>query len=237
MKKIRRQRREEREKERQLNIQVGLLEPPKAKVRLSNMARVYGADGVIDATAIEMKVREAQAERQAAHEDRNLARKLTTEERKVKRLRKMFDDAAPEVHVEVFRVNRMNDGRAIYKVDINAVENRLTGVCVCTEDGINVVVVEGERKGIKRFNRLMLHRIDWNPMVNMEGADESMFEELNKCFLVWQGVVAMSTFESFKRHKFATEAEARQFLAKHGAVQYWDAAANFDPDGIAEGAI
>ena len=106
MKKIRKQRREEREQEKQRNIAVGLLEPPPPKVRLSNMPRVYGADGVIDATAIEMKVREAQREREAAHVDRNQARKLTTDERKAKKLQKMFDDSAAETHVEVRRLTR-----------------------------------------------------------------------------------------------------------------------------------
>lgn len=229
MKKIRRQRREEREKEKQLNIQTGLMEPPKDKVRLSNMARVYGADGVIDATAIEMRVREAQAERAAAHEDRNLARKLTTEERKAKKLRRMFDDTTPDTHVQVFRVNQLNEGKNLYKVDVNAVENHLTGVCVTTETGCNVVVVEGDPKGIRRFNRLMLHRIDWNPMANMDAADDDMFAELNRCYLVWQGSVATGTFENFRRHKFVSDAEARNFLASRGVAQYWDAAVNYVP--------
>ena len=65
------------------------------------MARVFGADGVLDATAIELRVRKAQEERHAAHEDRNAARKLTTAERKAKQLRKMFDDSACDVHVQV----------------------------------------------------------------------------------------------------------------------------------------
>jgi pre-mRNA processing factor 3 (PRP3) len=101
MKKIRKQRREEREKEKQINIQTGLMEPPKDKVRLVNMPRVYGADGVVDATKIQMEVRAAQREREAAHADRNLARKLTTTERKAKKLRKMFDDSAVDTHVQV----------------------------------------------------------------------------------------------------------------------------------------
>ena len=101
MKKIRKQRREEREKEKQINIQTGLMEPPKDKVRLVNMPRVYGADGVVDATAIEMEVQKAQREREAAHKDRNLARKLTTSERKAKKMKKMFDDSAVDTHVQV----------------------------------------------------------------------------------------------------------------------------------------
>lgn len=72
------------------------------QVRLSNMARVFGADGILDATAIEMRVRKAQQERHAAHEDRNAARKLTTSERKAKQLRKMFDEGACDVHVQVW---------------------------------------------------------------------------------------------------------------------------------------
>lgn len=100
-KKLRKQRREEREKEKQQNIQLGLMEPPKDKVRLSNMARVYGAAGVVDATAIELKVRAAQAERQRAHEDRNAARKLTTAERKEKKMKKLFDNEAADVIVQV----------------------------------------------------------------------------------------------------------------------------------------
>ena len=65
------------------------------------MARVFGADGVLDATAIELRVRKAQEERHAAHEDRNAARKLTTSERKAKQLRKMFDENACDVQVQV----------------------------------------------------------------------------------------------------------------------------------------
>jgi U4/U6 small nuclear ribonucleoprotein PRP3 len=67
------------------------------------MARVFGADGVTDATAIEMRVKKAQMERQAAHDDRNAARKLLPSERKAKQLRKMFDEDACDVHVQVGR--------------------------------------------------------------------------------------------------------------------------------------
>jgi U4/U6 small nuclear ribonucleoprotein PRP3 len=133
--------------------------------------------------------------------------------------------------VQVFRVNNLQDGRHIYKVDINATENRLTGVCVTTRTGTNVVVVEGDRKGMRRFNRLMMHRIDWNPMVNLDGADDSMFEEPNKCYLVWQGMVARPAFQDFRVHKFINGHEARNFMGEIGVVQYWDAAQFFVPTG------
>ena len=131
--------------------------------------------------------------------------------------------------MQVYRINDMSDGRHVYKVDINAVENRLTGVCATTKDGISVVVVEGDAKGMRRFQRLMMHRIDWNPLVNVESADDAMFEEPNKCYIVWQGTVAHSAFEDFKTHKCESEQQARNILAEQGVAQYWDAAQHFVP--------
>ena len=131
--------------------------------------------------------------------------------------------------LQVFRVNNLQDGRHVYKIDINAVENRLTGVCATTKTGINVVVVEGDSKGMRRFNRLMMHRIDWNPMVNVETADDAMFEEPNKCYVVWTGAVAKAAFAEFKVHKCLTDQEARNFMAARGVAQYWDAAQHFTP--------
>ncbi len=56
------------------------------------LLRSLAAQAVLDPTAIEMETRRQMAERQQAHEDRNLARALTPAERRDKKLRKMFDD-------------------------------------------------------------------------------------------------------------------------------------------------
>ena len=134
--------------------------------------------------------------------------------------------------VQVFRVTRLDDKKNQYKVVINAQENRLTGVCVITEEGINVVVVEGEKKGIRRFHRLMTHRINWNPTIDVEEADDEMFEELNKCFLVWQGKTAEGAFEDFRKQEVGGDIEGRAILAAAGVAHYWDAAQNFAADGV-----
>lgn len=102
-KKIRRQNRAEREKEKQDKITLGLLPPPEPKVKLSNMMRVLSEQAVADPSAIEKKVREQVAQREKNHEMRNLARKLTPEERREKKLRKIKEDAAGDIHVAVFR--------------------------------------------------------------------------------------------------------------------------------------
>lgn len=63
-KKLRTQRRLEREKEKQELIRQGLLEPPKPKIRISNMMRVLGSEAAADPTAIEQEVRQQMLERQ-----------------------------------------------------------------------------------------------------------------------------------------------------------------------------
>ena len=63
-KKLRTQRRTEREKTRQELIQQGLLEAPKPKVKLGNMMRVVAEQAVADPTAMEHDIRSQMAERQ-----------------------------------------------------------------------------------------------------------------------------------------------------------------------------
>ena len=128
-KKLRTQRRVAREQEKQEMIRQGLLEPPKPKVKISNLMRVLTDTAAADPTAIEKEVRAQMAERAEAHEDRNLARALTPAERKEKKLRKMFEDSggAGETHVRVYRIESLENPKHKFRVDVNAQENRLTG--------------------------------------------------------------------------------------------------------------
>ena len=149
-KKLRTQRRVAREKEKQEMIKQGLIEPPKPKVKISNLMRVLKDEAVLDPTAIEREVREQMAEREQAHQDRNLARMLTPAERREKKMRKpLGSDAAGEVHMHVYRVEDMSNRKNRFKVDINAQENHLTGVGLITDD-FSVIVVEGTSKVARR---------------------------------------------------------------------------------------
>ena len=65
-KKLRTQRRMAREQEKQEMIKQGLLEPPKPKVKISNLMRVLTDEATADPTAVEREVREQMAERQSA---------------------------------------------------------------------------------------------------------------------------------------------------------------------------
>ncbi|KAI3874996.1 hypothetical protein MKW98_019569 [Papaver atlanticum] len=201
-----------KEKDRQEMISQGLLEPPKSKVKMGNLMQVLGSEATQDPTRLEMKIRSEAAEREQAHIDRNIARKLTPAERREKKMKKRFDNPN-ELEKIVSR-------------------NLLTGCLVITED-LTVVVVEGGNKSIKRYGKLMFKKINGAETVRNEEED-SMAEDddkpVTKCVLVWQGNVAKSSFNSFAVHQCRTEASARKCFADAGVGHYWDISVNTKDD-------
>ncbi|XP_062155047.1 protein RDM16 isoform X2 [Alnus glutinosa] len=233
-KKLRTQRRLAREKDKQEMIRQGLIEPPKPKVKMSNLMKVLGSEATQDPTRLEKEIRSAAAEREQAHIDRNVARKLTPAERREKKERKLFDEQnGLETIVSVYRINDLSHPQTRFKVDVNAQENRLSG-CAVISDGITVVVVEGGNKPIKRYGKLMLKRINWASAVKEEDEDEdgSNDKPANKCVLVWQGSVAKPSFHRFTVHECLTEAAARKTFTDAGVAHYWDLAVDFSDDQI-----
>ncbi|XP_071702486.1 protein RDM16-like isoform X3 [Rutidosis leptorrhynchoides] len=231
-KKLRTQRRLATEKNRQEMIRQGLLEPPKPKVKMSNLMRVLGSEATQDPTRLEMEIRSAAAEREQAHVDRNIARKLTPAERREKKERKLFDDNDTlETIVSVYKINELSHPQTRYKVGVNAQENRLSG-CAVISEGICVVVVEGGNKSIKRYQKLMLKRINWTDAVKQENEGEDHDDEKvkNKCVLVWQGSVAKPNFHRFLVHECRTENAARKVFSDVGVGHYWDLSVNFSDE-------
>lgn len=84
-KKLRRAVRQERDREKRERVLLGLEEPPKPKVKISNLMKVLGSEAVQDPTQIEQEVKRQMAERQANHEARNQQRKLNPEQKKRKK--------------------------------------------------------------------------------------------------------------------------------------------------------
>ncbi|KAI3936118.1 hypothetical protein MKW92_004318 [Papaver armeniacum] len=211
-KKLSTQERLAKEKDRQEMISQGLLEPPKPKVKMATQ----------DPTRIEMKIRSEAAEREQAHIDRNIARKLTPAEHREKRAKKRFDNPNElEKIVSVYKINDLSHSQT--RCEVYAKKNRLTGCLVITED-FTVVVVEGGNKSIRRYGMLMLKKINGAETVRNEEED-SMAEDdddkpVNKCVLVWQGFVAKSSFNSFAVHQCRTQASARKCFADAGVGHY-----------------
>ncbi|XP_075221644.1 pre-mRNA processing factor 3 isoform X2 [Lycorma delicatula] len=181
-KKLRRQNRREAWKEEQEKIRLGLEPPPEPKLRISNLMRVLGTEAVQDPTKIEAHVRAQMAKRKKAHEEANASRKLTDEQRREKKMRKLQEDTTLGVHVAVYRVRELTSASKKFKVETNAKQLFMTGGVVMFKD-CNVIVVEGGIKQQKKFKRLMIHRIKWEEDTIKAASGK---EEPNKCDLVWE---------------------------------------------------
>ncbi|NXA43684.1 PRPF3 protein, partial [Eudromia elegans] len=198
-------------------------------VRISNLMRVLGTEAVQDPTKVEAHVRAQMAKRQKAHEEANAARKLTAEQRKAKKIKKLKEDISQGVHIAVYRVRNLSNPAKKFKIEANAGQLYLTGVVVLHKD-VNVVVVEGGPKAQKKFKRLMLHRIKWDEQTsNTKGEDEDESDEeavkkTNKCSLVWEGTAKDRSFGEMKFKQCPTENMAREHFKKHAAEHYWDLA-------------
>ncbi|KAM9061117.1 U4/U6 small nuclear ribonucleoprotein Prp3-like [Sarcophilus harrisii] len=228
-KQLRRQTRRKAQKELQEKVRLGLLPPPEPKVSISSLMRVFGTEAVQDPTRVEAHVRAQMAKRQRTHEEANAARKLTAEQRKVKKMRKLQEDTSQGVHISVFRVRNLRHPAKRFKIEANAGQLYLSGVVVLHRD-VNVVVVEGGPKAQKKFKHLMLHRIKWDEQtLNMKGDEEDESEEEavrkpNNCTLVWEGTAKDRSFGEMKFKQCPTENMAREHFRKHGAEHYWDLA-------------
>ena len=114
-----------------------------------------------------MEVRRQIQERLQNHLDRNAKKKLTKEQKAEKYMRKLRRDSAAECRVAVFRVEDLSHGAHKFKVNMNAQQLALNGVCIIADKKLglglpNVVVVEGGPKAIKFYKKLMLRRVRWN---------------------------------------------------------------------------
>ncbi|KAF9597174.1 hypothetical protein IFM89_016162 [Coptis chinensis] len=101
---------------------------------MSNLMKVLGSEATQDPTKLEMEIHTVAAEREQAHVDRNIARKLTPAERHEKKERKLFEDPNTlETIVSVYKINDLSHPQTHFKVDVNAQENRLTGCAVMAD--------------------------------------------------------------------------------------------------------
>ncbi|KAF4517003.1 hypothetical protein B566_EDAN009676 [Ephemera danica] len=219
-KKLRRQNRREAWKEEQEKIRLGLEPAPEPKLRISNLMRVLGTEAVQDPTKIESHVRDQMAKRQKAHEEANAARRLTPEQRRDKKIRKIKEDTTLGVQVAVYRISDLSNPSKKFKVETNAKQLFLTGVVVLFKD-CNVVVVEGGPKQLKKYKRLMTARIKWEEDVVKDSDGNDMH---NKCVLVWEGTDKQRNFSDLKFKACPTERAARELFKKHKVEHHWDLA-------------
>ena len=227
-KKMRRTNRREAWKDKQEKIRLGLEPAPQAKVRISNLMRVLGTEAVQDPTKIEAHVREQMAKRLQTHQEANAARKLTAEQKREKKEKKLQEDTSLGVHVAIYRIKDLSNLSKKFKVETNAKQYFMTGCAVLFKD-VNVVVVEGGPKQQKKYRRLMMNRIRWdedNVKIKNDatGGGSSQPETRNSCALVWEGTTKQRNFGDMIFKLCTTEVMAREHFRKHGVEHYWDLA-------------
>lgn len=220
-KKLRRQNRREAWMAEQEKIRLGLVEPPKAKLKISNMMQVLSIKAIQDPTRTEAQVRRQIAIRQKNHENSNETLKLTTQQRREKNIKKLKDNASNGTHVSVYIVRNLHKSHGNkFKIEINAMQLYMSGVVAMFHD-FSVVVVEGGPKQQKRYRRLMMHRIKWTA----EKVEPNKGEHSNDaCILIWKGKVLRRHFGEFKSKTFMNEFEARKYFQKHHCEHFWDLA-------------
>jgi U4/U6 small nuclear ribonucleoprotein PRP3 len=236
-KKIRRQRRLEEQKDKQERIKLGLLPPDPPKIKIANLMNVLASESVQEPSKVEAQVREQAAQRKQAHEEANQNRKLTDEERSERNRQKMAEDTSHMAHVAVYFVKKLERPQWRFKVSMNAQQNHLTGCALMTPDG-SLVIVEGGPKGLKRYNNLMLRRINWKEQDEIVQEDTSNANEMsdispppnptsnsnedNECRLLWEGSVTQPTWRRFEMKPITAQYDAKQYLCERGLESYWN---------------
>jgi U4/U6 small nuclear ribonucleoprotein PRP3 len=244
--KIRRQRRMADLKEQQAKIRLGLEPAPAPKVKKSNLMRVLGEEAVKDPTAVEARVNREIAERKEAHETMNEERKLTPDQRREKLMSQQEKDAELGIYVSVYRIDSLASGRNRFKINKNAEQNALTGICVM-HPKLNLVIVEGGKHSINNYRKLMLNRIDWtdNPGPGAsDGKDEgqpiwlSTEDEKgelrdfgnNTCTLLWEGQAKTRVFRKWLGARICeSDSAAKDVLTRSKMENFWTLAKSAKP--------
>jgi U4/U6 small nuclear ribonucleoprotein PRP3 len=220
-----------------------LIPPPEPRLTLKNFIRVLGDQAYVDPSQMEQKVLEQVQARQKAHIERNESRKLTREQRREKRMRKLQEDTqATGIHVALFYVKDMSHPYHRAKVDLNAQQFNLSGgVVECINPQISCIIVEGGPKAINKYIRLMLVRMKWTGTDDDEDEDEEevggdqmigddgvmmkkkhKFNKDNKCELVWTGIATKRFFKGFVFQACETSVEASKILRAKGVGHFWE---------------
>ena len=248
LKRQRKLRRAEKQREIQDLQSVGLLPKPEPKLTLSNYMRVLGTQAILDPSAMESKVQEQIQARKTAHEKMNLDRKLKAKELRALKKEQEAENGGPDanldsVSIALFLVKDMSHRYHRTKVDLNAQQWNITGgVIECEADPqLALVIAEGNAKAIKKYTRLMTVRMKWkgeNLMDGDEGDDSDVemqddseekskqqkFNPNNTCELVWTGMSSKRMFRSFLFQSCPTSAHARKVLEAKGVAHFWDQA-------------
>lgn len=187
LKRQRKLRRQEKQRELQDLQAAGLIQAPEPRLTLRNFFQVLGDTAVTDPSQIEQTVQQQIQLRQQQHLERNEAKKLTKEQRSLKKQQQLNSQdnaaaASQQINVALFYVYDISHPYHRTKVDLNAQQLNLTGGVVecklnhheisANVDPVNCVIVEGNPRSIAKFVRLMTVRMKWSEADENDEDDE-----------------------------------------------------------------
>ena len=224
-KKLRRQNRKNQELEKQEKIKLGLLPKPEPKLKRSSIMYTMGDEAINNPSYAEQLVREQEEKRLKAHLEHNESKKLSLEEKRAKKLRKVQEDlSVVGIWVSVYRILSLSkQSRKLKIIEQKAKQLTMAGT-ICLLKDMNLVLVEGGPKQQRKFKQLMLNRIKWteDPLNSDLPSSESL--NSNRCLLVWEGQVNKKSFNLMKVRQFSDESEARSYFREFNVEHYWDLA-------------
>lgn len=163
-KKLRKATRMEKEKEKREKQMLGLIEAPAPKVTLNNFIKIFNIENVIDPTEIEKKIVKQIQKRKIDHELNNLKNKLTKEERKLKKLKKLTNEVANNnnngsISVNLYCVTSLLCEKYQFKIDLTAQQLLISGIIIISPiKDYNLIYVEGSNNSLRKFKNLLLNR-------------------------------------------------------------------------------
>jgi U4/U6 small nuclear ribonucleoprotein PRP3 len=167
----------------------------------------------------------------------------------------IFEFNLPKAFSYSPRVKTLSDPAHRFKVRKNAEQLNLTGVCIFNPN-FSMIYVEGAASLLRKYKRLLLHRLNWTEAARPRGADDVELEEDgvadassagqeaseqateggptvsledNRCDLLWEGMILERAFQNFKPRSCPTDNSAREALGPKLASR-WDSAKNWKPE-------
>ncbi|KAI3645897.1 hypothetical protein MP228_008825 [Amoeboaphelidium protococcarum] len=229
MRKARRLRRIEAEKERQLKVQLGLLPPVPQKLKMSSVMRLNAAGHLFvqgEPTAIELQVMQQVKERLEKHQRMNEERKLTQDQRRLKLVYKNSDDTNHGAVINVFVIFKdlSLHPKSRFKIKASAQDYHLSGLCLQC-DGYALLVVEGGQRTLSKYRHVILNRLNWNIDQSLKDSDQTNTRkaEVNgldestaqSTLMLFEGEVAHPQFDRFQMLECYLPSEVKSHLGEY----------------------
>lgn len=104
-KRLSRNKRLEKEKDKQERVKLGLMAAPLPKIKMSNYQKIMAKDAIADPSGTELIAKAIIQQRLETHLEQNESRKLTSQQKEAKMQRKHLSDKEKQCFRALFRID------------------------------------------------------------------------------------------------------------------------------------